>query len=296
MKDSIGMVDPARPLVSIGVPAFNEERYVDAALRALRAQDYPNLEIIVCDNASSDRTASICERHATEDARVRLVRAESNDGAIANFRRALAEAKGRYFMWAGAHDLVSSNYVSECLALLESEPAASLAFPTTRWIGPDDEPLPRASGWTDTRGLAPAARFFTVFWGNMHPVMGLMRIEVLRRCTPMRNIVGADLALLSELALAGHFLHAGSATWSRREFRVEHSHADKLRRYAAPETGISRSPLSRRLPLLALPFALLSVVWNSSMQPVMKAATLVALLASMPLRFLVGHNVADVDR
>ena len=46
-----------QPLVSIGMPVYNGERYVDEALRSLLAQDYPNLEIVVSDNASTDQTA-----------------------------------------------------------------------------------------------------------------------------------------------------------------------------------------------------------------------------------------------
>ena len=106
------------PLVSIGLPVYNEERFVDAALAALRRQDHANLEILVCDNASTDGTLAICERHAAADPRIRIDRAAANRGATANFHRALELARGDYFMWAGGHDLVSDNLVSSCLGLL----------------------------------------------------------------------------------------------------------------------------------------------------------------------------------
>ena len=87
---------PNHPLVSIGVPVYNEERFLDASLTSLRQQDYPNLEILIADNASTDRTLEICERHAAEDARIRVVRSAENRGAIANFQRALDLAQGPY--------------------------------------------------------------------------------------------------------------------------------------------------------------------------------------------------------
>lgn len=279
-----------KPLVSIGMPIRNEERFLDAALASLRSQDYPNLEIIVSDNASTDGTLAICERHAAEDPRIRIERATVNRGATANFQHTLDLAQGSYFMWAGGHDLWSPNLISECLALLETNEHASLAFASSRWIGVGDEPLARASGWSDTRGLAPIARLFTVFWGTMHPVMGLIRTSRLRTCQPLANLAGGDLVLLAELALRGEFLHAPDACWSRREFRYETHHDDKLRRYASPASSITPSRLGRRFPLLALPMALVRVVCRARMSAMDKIAVLLALTASFPVRYLVGRR------
>lgn len=59
--------------VTVVVPARNEERTIDRCLAGLRAQDYPDLRIVVVDDASTDRTAEVVRRHAAEDPRVRLV-------------------------------------------------------------------------------------------------------------------------------------------------------------------------------------------------------------------------------
>lgn len=277
-------------LVSIGLPIYNEERYIDEALRSLRAIDWPNLEIIVCDNASTDATGEIVQRHVAEDARLRYERSPTNIGVIANFRRAADLARGEYFLWAGGHDLWNVNFVRDCVALLETHPQASLAFGSSRWIDSRGEPFPRESGWSDTRGIAAAGRFFTVLWGNMHPIMGVMRLSRLRACRPLPNLVGGDLVLLSELALHGDFLHAPAAVWSRREIRDETHHDDKIRRYASAESGISRSLLSRIFPLLRLPLALCSVVLRSPLCTADKIATLATLVPSLALRYLVGRR------
>jgi glycosyltransferase involved in cell wall biosynthesis len=280
----------ANPLVTIGLPVYNEARFIDAALASLRCQDYPNLEIVISDNASTDRTVEICTRHAGEDPRIRIERAVVNRGAIANFQNTLDLAHGTYFMWAGGHDLWTPNLVSECVALMEANQGACLAFASSRWVGVDDEPLARVSGWSDTRGLDPVARLFTIFWGNMHPVMALVRTAQLRACMPLENLAGSDLVLLAELALRGDFLHAPDACWSRREMRLETHHDDKLRRYASTATGITRSRLGRMFPLLALPMALIRVVLRSRLPPVDKLAVLLALIASFPVRYLVGRR------
>ena len=281
---------PETPLVSIGVPIFNEEEFIDSALASLRQLDYPNLEIIVSDNSSTDRTVEIGERHAAVDPRIRILRATVNRGAIANFQHALEAANGRYFMWAGGHDLWSSNLVSECVALLESDQSACLAFGSSEWIGREGQPIGRTCGWADTRGLAPTARFFTILWGNMHPVMGLIRTEVLRSFGPLPNLVGGDLLLLSKLALRGEFVHAKAAMWFRRETRVEKTFDVKLRRYVSDQVGISNTRLGRLFPLIKLPIALGGVVARSQIPFGEKLAVLAALTPSLLARYVVGRR------
>ena len=230
------MTNRPTPLVTIGVAVYNESAYIDQALSSLRAQDYPRLEIVICDNASTDGTLDICRAHAAEDPRIRIEAAANNLGATTNFRRAMELASGEYFMWASGHDLWTSGLVSECVQLLETHPGASLAFASSCWIGPDGEPLPRETGWTDTRGLGPAGRFFSVLWGNMHPVMGVIRRDRLLACGPFPGIVGGDLVLLSALALRGDFLHAPGSTWSRRA-RTWRTRSKRVGRSRSPSTA-----------------------------------------------------------
>jgi chlorobactene glucosyltransferase len=67
---------PEMPMLSIIVPARNEERQIEACVRSLLAQDYPHFEVIVVDDRSDDDTAGIVERLAGSDARLRLIRGE----------------------------------------------------------------------------------------------------------------------------------------------------------------------------------------------------------------------------
>ncbi|GAB2670139.1 glycosyltransferase family 2 protein [Arenimonas aestuarii] len=280
----------AHPLVSIGVPVFNEAAHIDEALASLRSQDYPNLEIIICDNASTDETLAICRRHAAEDARIRIDVAPANRGVTANFRRAADLASGEFFMWASGHDLWTPGLVSECVDLLIAHPSASLAHASTEWIGPDGLPYPRRSGWSDTRGMAPAARFFTVFWGSMNPVLGVMRLDRLRECGPLPATVGGDLLLLSALSLSGDFLHARNGSWSRRELRSESHYGAKLSRYTSHGFGVSRSWISRRLPLLGLPVALAGIIVRARLGWLDKVLVLASLPTLLLLRYVVGRR------
>lgn len=272
------------------MPLFNEATHVDAALTALRAQDYPRFEIIVCDNASTDQTLAICRRHAADDPRIRIAVADANIGVTGNFRRAFELAQGEFFMWASGHDLWSPGLLTECVDLLREHPDACLAYASCDWIGPDGDAIGRESGWADTRGMAPAARFFTVLWGNMHPVLGLMRSDRLRASGPLPALVGGDLVLLADLALSGSFLHAASSRWSRRELRAEVDYRQKLQRYTSASfgvTGLRRAPVS---PLLALPWELMKRVWRAPLGVLDRSVMLAALLPSLALRYLVGRR------
>ena len=85
------------PLVSVGVPVFNGEAFLEDAIRSALAQSLGDLELILCDNASQDRTAEICSDYAARDARVRYFRNPRNLGAAANYNLAFSHARGRYF-------------------------------------------------------------------------------------------------------------------------------------------------------------------------------------------------------
>ena len=81
------MVNESKPLVSIGVPVFNGEEGLAVALDSLIAQDYPNLEIIISDNASTDNTPEICAEYVRKDHRFRYYRSEKNRGTTWSFNR-----------------------------------------------------------------------------------------------------------------------------------------------------------------------------------------------------------------
>jgi glycosyltransferase involved in cell wall biosynthesis len=84
------------PLVTIGVPVRNGEDCLAEALDSALAQAYPNLEILVSDNASVDATPEICRRYARADPRVRWWRNEQNVGFGYNFALTVEQARGDF--------------------------------------------------------------------------------------------------------------------------------------------------------------------------------------------------------
>src|ERR1700682_5192468 len=115
------------PLVSIGVPVYNGEKYLSKTLESLLAQDYPNLEIILSDNGSTDSTANLGKAYAKKDSRILFFESHENIGMFPNFNKTFEWSHGDYFLWAGAHDGWESNFIRVCLEELLHHPNAVLA-------------------------------------------------------------------------------------------------------------------------------------------------------------------------
>jgi glycosyltransferase involved in cell wall biosynthesis len=113
-----------RPLVSVGIPTFNRPEGLRRTLRFIREQTYPNLEILVTDNASpGSETEKVATELAAIDKRITYFRQPVNLGAVANFRFALSKASGDYFMWATDDDEWDASFIETCLA---ADPSCSV--------------------------------------------------------------------------------------------------------------------------------------------------------------------------
>lgn len=87
------------PLVSVVVPAFNLENYLQETLASLSAQSEKRFEVLVVDDASSDATPDLVEHWAATDPRIRLIRHGERKGVSAARNRALSEAVGDYVLF-----------------------------------------------------------------------------------------------------------------------------------------------------------------------------------------------------
>jgi glycosyltransferase involved in cell wall biosynthesis len=92
--------------VSICVPVFNAEPFIGAALDSVLAQTHQDFEVVVVDNCSTDRTWEVLEAYAARDERIRLLRNESNLGAVPNWNRALDECRHDFVKLLCADDSI----------------------------------------------------------------------------------------------------------------------------------------------------------------------------------------------
>lgn len=117
------------PTVSIGMPTYKRPQELRRALDGIVGQTYPNLEIIVSDNASpGDEVEAVVREFMLRDGRIQYHRQEKNFGPECNFQFVLDRATGEFFMWASDDDWRAPEFVSELVNQLTAHPEASLAF------------------------------------------------------------------------------------------------------------------------------------------------------------------------
>jgi len=209
--------------VSIGLAVYNEEHFLRQTLESLLAQDYQNLELVISDNASTDGTSRICQEFVNLDRRVRYERNTTNLGCIKNFNQALALSTGKYFMWAGGHDLWDPSFVARAVSQLEADPEVILVYPRVMLIDRAGTELGVTSDILDTRGLTPVQRYLKLIWDlqSCNMFHGLTRTQELRNWGLLRNVWGADIVLLGEFSLRGSFAQIPEVLFFRREVRPE---------------------------------------------------------------------------
>jgi len=182
------------PRVSIGLPVYNGDQFLDEAMRSLLAQTYRDFEIIISDNGSTDRTEEICRRYAAQDNRIRYYREPSNQGASWNYNRVVHLATGEYFKWAAHDDLVTPDYLEKCIAVLDRDPGVVLCCTDDQDIDEQGRyvdakrhsHIPSAERGNSTRVSLRFRRLIRDDY-DCEQVFGLYRLDVLRKTTELKR-------------------------------------------------------------------------------------------------------------
>ena len=208
-------MDRAIPRVSLGVPAYNAEKYLPIAVESLLAQSYTDFELIISDNASTDNTEAICRDYAARDPRIRYYRAAANVGSAGNFSRVFQYARGEYFKWAASDDVCLPTYLERCVEALDRDPEVAWCHSRSTHIDQDgeiiDDPSLMDVSYLDTKpnraAAAPHERFQSVLLGEGGCLdsYGLARSKWMRQTQLMLPVFGSEKIFIAELALRGRF-------------------------------------------------------------------------------------------
>ena len=116
------------PFVSIIIPTYNQQAYIGPAIESALAQDYPNFEVVVADDCSTDQTGVIAQSYQKKDARLKYFRNAANLGRVKNYRQALYElAGGEYALNLDGDDLlIDPSLISKSIGLLEKHTGAKM--------------------------------------------------------------------------------------------------------------------------------------------------------------------------
>lgn len=199
----------AAPEVTIGVPVYNGERYLGAALDSLLAQDHDSLEILISDNASTDATAAIIADAAQRDPRVRVIRQPVNRGGVWNVNFLVDQAQGELFKWAYYDDVCVPGFVPACVEALRSAgPGTVMAYTRVVTIGPAGEIIEeRDDAHLNLDAATPHERVYNLLYSLANQAeFGLMRTAAMRRTHGIRPYIGSELFFLTEMAIHGGFV------------------------------------------------------------------------------------------
>ena len=102
------------PLVSIIIPVYNCERFLEQCLESVLGQTHKALEIILIDDGSRDGSASLCDMYLNRDQRIKVIH-KKNQGAAAARKSGIEVATGRFVMFVDADDWLDDDYVEKLL-------------------------------------------------------------------------------------------------------------------------------------------------------------------------------------
>lgn len=220
------------PLISMGMPLYNEARWLRQAMDALCAQTFSDWELIISDNASTDHTWDILQEYAARDTRITLHRQPENIGAIENFEFVLGQARGDYFMWVSGHDLWSENLLEVLLKEMQANPRLVLGVPQSVLIDEENQPITVFDEFIDTRLECSAAGRISAMHRQItrcNAIYGLHRLPVLLKALPWPRIMGGDFVLLVRIAALGDVLTNPTAQWFRRRNRPQQTNFEIVR-------------------------------------------------------------------
>lgn len=218
-----------RPLLTIALPIFNEEKSIEKTVQSILNQSFDNIRIFISDNCSTDNTIEIIERLKNSDSRIEIWKQEKNIGPFLNFKFLLDKADTKYFMWVGGHDIVGSTYFQEAVSCLQNDESVVAVYPITKMIGSESNELMVDDFYTSGNNFYE--RVITIIkhckWGSaFHSVF---RTESLR--TSFLDINGGDLYLFLRVAMYGNFTPSKSIAYFMHHVKIEEATEERDKRY-----------------------------------------------------------------
>ena len=208
-------------MLSIGLAVRNGGQLVERCIESILSQDFADLELVVCDNASDDGTTGKLEEYARADRRLRLTVNQVNVGSHDNMRYVLDNSRGTFFRWISHDDWLEPGCLSSCVRALESRPDA---IGVTSWFTiytPDG-----SSRYEEYQGEFPdspdpARRLERMLWffhagdAKYDPMYGIYRRDRLVRNSFPRPSERTDWLTCAELALLGPIINVDKRLTNR---------------------------------------------------------------------------------
>jgi glycosyltransferase involved in cell wall biosynthesis len=272
------------PRVSIGLPVYNGDRYLAAAITSLLRQTFTDFELIISDNASTDCTQQICEEFAAQDKRIRYYRQPENVGINRNFNLLFEVARGEYFKWAAHDDVCEATHLERCVEALIRDPSVVWCQSECAPIDEQGNPLP-LKAWTNAsvartlESHQAHRRFRSVLLGRQYclDLYGVIRLEALRETGGLLPFWGPEKVTICQLSLMGRYVQVPETLFY---YRVHPDASSAIPSVREQELAAVPSSTRRRIyPRLDLLKGFLWATWRANIGPATRVRCLLSILA-----------------
>jgi len=128
-------------LISVVMPAYNAEKYINQAVRSVLGQTYSNIELIIIDDSSKDNTFEIMRGYADSDTRVRIYRNSKNCGVSYTRNFGVSVSNGDWIAFIDSDDVWTKEKLEKQLAYINCNPEAKIIFTGSSFIDENDQPI-----------------------------------------------------------------------------------------------------------------------------------------------------------
>ena len=220
------MAEYKNPIISIGLPVYNEEKFLRNKIESVLNQTLQDFELIISDNASTDKTGEICQEFLKNDSRIKYFRQKENVGFVKNFEFVLKEAKCEYYVATSADDQMSNNYLEKNLEIIKNNKNCIGSVGKTNYFGPAIEELECVPNDSLGRKINKKIRqwlasfFIDSFQGTYNEkirmslkwtgaglfLYGVFRTDIFQKSFPIEKIFGLEHILLLNLIKYGDII------------------------------------------------------------------------------------------
>lgn len=197
------------PIVSIGIPVYNSEKYLEETLKSILNQGFQDFEIIISDDGSTDSTPGICRTYERKDSRIHYYASETNNGPGWNYNHVLGLSAGKYFKWQAQDDLLKPDFLEKCVEVLDTCPDVVLAYSLVVEInqrGHQTKDIDLTRIHNDH--IRPSIRLRSMLVRGKYlgcEIFGLMRMDDLRKVPRNPSCAHGDLMFMCYLVVHGRF-------------------------------------------------------------------------------------------
>ncbi len=255
--------------VSLGIPVYNESRFLKKTIESLLNQTYSNIEIIAIDNASTDNSFRILEEYSNKDHRLKIFKNDKNIGLSNNFNLLVSKSSGEYFGWIGAHDIYNKDYVEKMVSKIIKNNNSSVVFSNVSNIDSDNKIIidKKVTGF-QLLNNNKFIRLLKIPWlikGSGDIVMGIFEVDKLKKTDLFsKSILWSDVFLVYQLARTGKIIRVNEVLRSRRYFREDEKEFDSWELKYKTLTERFRGPreIGDSKPSIYLYFPVLFMCWK----------------------------------